>query len=34
LEFAPIKLPDIEGYMKKRKVIVFIDCGSTHNFIH
>ena len=24
----------IEGYIKKRKVIVLIDCGSTHNFIH
>ena len=24
----------IEGYIKKRKVTVLIDCGSTHNFIH
>ena len=24
----------IEGYIKNRKVIVFIDSGSTHNFIH
>jgi hypothetical protein len=24
----------IEGYIKKKKVIVLIDCGSTHNFIH
>ena len=24
----------IEGYIKKKKVIVLIDAGSTHNFIH
>jgi hypothetical protein len=24
----------IEGYIKKEKVIVLIDYGSTHNFIH
>jgi hypothetical protein len=24
----------IEGYIKKKKVIVLIDFGSTHNFIH
>ena len=24
----------IEGQIKKKKVIVFIDSGSTHNFIH
>ena len=24
----------IEGYIKKKKVIVFINSGSTHNFIH
>jgi hypothetical protein len=24
----------IEGYIKKKKVIVQIDSGSTHNFIH
>jgi len=24
----------IEGYIKKKKVIVLIDLGSTHNFIH
>jgi hypothetical protein len=24
----------IEGYIKKKKVIVLIDYGSTHNFIH
>jgi hypothetical protein len=24
----------IEGYIKKRKVILLIDSGSTHNFIH
>ena len=24
----------IEGHIKKRKVIVLIDLGSTHNFIH
>jgi hypothetical protein len=25
---------DIEGYIKKKKVIFLIDSGSTHNFIH
>eukprot|EP00253_Pinus_taeda_P007289 PITA_07289 len=25
---------EIEGHMKKKKVIVLIDSGSTHNFIH
>ena len=25
---------NIEGHIKKKKVIVFIDSGSTHNFIH
>ena len=25
---------NIEGYIKKKKVTVFIDSGSTHNFIH
>jgi hypothetical protein len=25
---------NIEGYIKKKKVIVLIDYGSTHNFIH
>jgi len=24
----------IEGHIKKKKVIVLIDLGSTHNFIH
>jgi hypothetical protein len=24
----------IEGYIKNKKVIVLIDSGSTHNFIH
>ena len=24
----------IKGYIKKKKVIVLIDCGSTHNFIN
>jgi hypothetical protein len=24
----------IEGYIKKKKAIVLIDSGSTHNFIH
>jgi hypothetical protein len=24
----------IEGYIKNKKVIVLIDYGSTHNFIH
>ena len=24
----------IEGHIKNKKVIVFIDSGSTHNFIH
>jgi carbamoylphosphate synthase small subunit len=25
---------NIEGYIKNKKVIVLIDSGSTHNFIH
>jgi len=25
---------NIKGHIKKKKVIVFIDSGSTHNFIH
>ena len=25
---------NIEGHIKKKKVILFIDLGSTHNFIH
>jgi hypothetical protein len=25
---------NIEGYIKKKKVLVLIDFGSTHNFIH
>jgi hypothetical protein len=36
-EFAGISTPQtlkIEGYIKKKKVIVLIDSGSTHNFIH
>ena len=28
------KTVSIEGYIKKKKVIMFIDIGSTHNFIH
>jgi hypothetical protein len=24
----------IIGYIKHRKVIILVDCGSTHNFIH
>jgi hypothetical protein len=31
--FTPQTLK-IEGYIKRRKVIVLIDYGSTHNFIH
>ena len=25
---------NIKGHIKKKKVIVLIDCGGTHNFIH
>ena len=35
--FARITTPQtikIEGQIKKKKVIVLIDSGSTHNFIH
>ena len=28
------KTLNIEGHIKKKKVIVLIDSGSTHNFIH
>jgi hypothetical protein len=34
---ARIRTPQtlkIEGYIKKKKVIMLIDSGSTHNFIH
>ena len=36
-ELARITTPQtlkIEGHIKKKKVIVLIDSGSTHNFIH
>jgi hypothetical protein len=36
-ELAGISTPQtlkIEGYIKKKRVIVLIDSGSTHNFIH
>jgi hypothetical protein len=36
-ELARIITPqtlNIEGYIKKKKVIVLIDSSSTHNFIH
>jgi hypothetical protein len=25
---------NIEGYIKNKKVIILIDSGSTHNFVH
>ena len=31
---GPPQALKIEGYIKKKKVIVLIDFGSTHNFIH
>ena len=34
LELALPQTLKIEGYIKKKKVIVLIDSGSTHNFIH
>ena len=36
-ELAAITTPQtlkIEGHIKKKKVIVLTDLGSTHNFIH
>ena len=34
LEFSTPQTLKIEGYIKKKKVIVLFDSGSTHNFIH
>ena len=34
MELATPQTLKIEGYIKKKKVIVLIDSGSTHNFIH
>jgi hypothetical protein len=32
--FCPLQTLNIKGYIKHQPVVVFIDSGSTHNFIH
>jgi len=33
-DIVTLQTPNIQGYIKRKKVEIFIDLGSTHNFIN